>query len=169
MTYNPEKAKADRDEWRRQGLCTACGKRPAFGHYKRCPACIERGTLRSARYRDVNRDRISKRGKESRRRLIENGKCPMCRKPNPDPTRVYCPRCRIRDHAMYLRRYIPSVRPEGVCLRCDRPTHPGWKLCEVHRAMAAAAGEKGRAAQDRNRHPWRLDENARRIGAGRRS
>jgi hypothetical protein len=152
-----------RAEWRREGTCTRCGKRPAFGNYKRCEYCIETEDVRGYEYQAKNRERINARRRELRLEAEAEGRCIHCFKENSDPSRKTCPACRAAERARYLRRYTPKVRPEGVCLRCDRAVEPGRKLCEVHRAFAAAAGEKGRAAQDRQRHPWRLDEQARRA------
>jgi hypothetical protein len=160
--YNPERAKALRDERRRNGICTTCGKRPAFGNYVSCEYCIEKNTVRAYLHRAANRERYNAMQRDKRRKELEAGKCSACHKPNPDLSRVLCPSCRARDHARYMRNYVHKVRPDGVCLRCDRPVEPGWKLCSVHRSLAAAAGEKGRAAQDRSRHLWRLDEQVRR-------
>lgn len=161
--YNPERAKARRDERRRHGICTTCGKHPAFANYASCEYCIEKRTVRSAKWRERNRDKINQRQRARQRRDVAAGICPSCRQPNPDQSRVWCPKCRAKDHARFMRKYVHKIRPDGVCLRCDRPVEPGWKLCPVHREYAAAAGEKGRAAQDRSRHPWRLDEDARRA------
>ncbi len=154
--YDPEREKARRDERRRLGICTTCGKRPAFGRFVSCEYCIEKQTLRAARWREENRDRYNERGRVRRLRQIEAGKCPQCHKFNPDRSWVYCPKCRQLAHARYVRAYVRKVRPEGVCLRCDRQTEPGFKLCPVHRQKAAAAGEKGRAAQGKA-HPWRME------------
>jgi len=161
--YNPERAKARRDARREQGICTTCGKRPAFGHFVQCPYCIEKGALYNARSHIKNREKINERQRENRRKVIDAGICPCCRKPNPDTSRVWCPKCRAKAHAQFIRNYVHKVRPDGICLRCNRPTEPGRKLCEVHRMMAAEAGQKGRDAQNRSKHPWRLDEDIRRT------
>lgn len=161
-SYNPEQAKARRDKWRENGICTTCGKAEAFGRFKSCPECIEKNTVRAYLHRAANREQYNAKQRDRRRKELEAGKCPACHKPNPDPSSVWCPDCRARGHARYVRNYIHRIRPEGVCLRCDRRVEPGWKLCPVHRSLAAAAGEKGRAAQDRSKHPWRLDEEVRR-------
>ena len=161
--YNPERAKARRDERRRQGICTTCGKHPAFANYASCEYCIEKRNVRSAKWREGNRDKINQRQRARQRKDVAAGICTACRQPNPDTTRVWCPKCRAKDHARYMRNYVHKIRPDGVCLRCDRPVEPGWKLCPVHREYAAAAGVKGRAAQDMSHHPWRMDENARRA------
>lgn len=158
-----EKIKQQRAEWRRDGICTRCGKRPAFGNYKRCEYCIESEGVRNYEWQAKNREKINARRREMRQEALDEGRCVHCFKPNPDPTRKTCPKCRAAEHRRFVRDYIPKVRPEGICIRCDRPVEPGWKLCEVHRATAAAAGEKGRAAQDRSRHPWQLDEQVRRM------
>lgn len=160
--YNSERAKALRDERRRKGICTTCGKHPAFGNYVSCEYCIEKNTVRAYLHRAKNREHYNAIQRDRRKRELEAGKCPSCHKPNPDSSRVQCPRCRAKDHIRYMHNYVHRIRPDGICLRCDRKTEPGFKLCQVHRKMAAISGEKGRAAQDRNRHPWRLDEEVRR-------
>ena len=162
-TYNLEQIKARRDDWRRNGICTTCGKTEAFGNYRSCPECIEKNTMRAYRYREANREHYNAMQRDRRMRELEAGKCPSCHKPNPDPSRVECPRCRVKSHMRYVSNYVHRIRPDGICLRCDRETEPGYKLCLEHRKMAAIAGKKGRAAQDRNRHPWRLDEQVRRM------
>jgi len=161
-TYNPEQIKARRDEWRRNGICTTCGKTEAFGNYRSCPECIEKNTMRAYRYREANREHYNAMQRSRRSKELDDGKCPSCHKPNPDTSRVWCPECRAKSHMRYLRGYVHRIRPDGICLRCDRETEPGFQLCPVHRQLAAKAGEKGRAAQDMKRHPWRLDEAARR-------
>ena len=37
-------------------------------------------------------------------RRIADARCPRCNRPNPDPTRVYCPDCRAYTTAMTARR-----------------------------------------------------------------
>lgn len=162
-----EKVKQRRAEWRQAGICTRCGKRPKFGNYARCEYCIESEGVRQYEWQAKNRDKINARIRTRRQEALEDGRCVHCYKPNPDPSRKTCPKCRAAEHTRFVRNYIPKIRPDGICLRCDRPVEPGWKLCTVHRAFAAAAGEKGRAAQDRSRHPWRLDEDARRAATKR--
>lgn len=161
--YNAEREKARRDDWRKRGICTQCGKRPAFGDYRRCEYCIERDTMKSYRWRQQNRDQINAKAKLRRQREIAEGKCPSCHRPNTGQ-RITCPRCLAYMHRRYVRNYTPKIRPDGMCMRCERQAMPGMKLCEIHRALAAAAGEKGRAAQDMKRHPWRLDDMARYAG-----
>lgn len=161
-SYNPERAKALRDERRRLGMCTECGRRPAFGHYVRCEYCIENGNVRNFARWESDRGLILEQARQRRDRWRSEGRCSACGAELPDRSHKQCPKCRAMSHASYARRYVHRVRPDGVCLRCDRAVEPGFRLCSVHRALCAAAGEKGRRAQDRSRHPWRLDEEIRR-------
>lgn len=148
-------------ERRANGLCTVCGKEPAFGEYVRCAECIYKSQMREARRSEAYRLRQLTLANERRQRAMADGRCPVCKQPNPDSEHVWCPDCLRKERAYYHRHKVLFPHPPGLCPRCDRPSRPGGVLCELHRQKAILAGQKGREAQDRSRHPWRLDETAR--------
>ena len=163
-SYNGEKIKARRDARRAAGLCTDCGKEPAFGHYLRCADCIYKETVRRwKRKTRESMDRDNARQNLNYRKAIQEGRCPVCKRENPDARFKQCPECRRKAREYWHRRYVHKPHPPGICPRCDRPSRPGAVLCEVHYEKAIQAGRIGLMVQDRKRHPWRLDEAARKM------
>lgn len=164
--YNAERQRAIRAQRRAEGICTDCGKQPAFGRFVRCAECIYKASMRKAR--QMTREAMDRENERNRRHYHEDvreGRCPVCRRVNPVPEYKTCPECRRKGRNYYRQHYNPHTRPEGMCPRCDRPSRPGAKLCDVHYAKAVEAGRKGLMAQNRARHPWRLIENMRRMKA----
>lgn len=161
--YNAEKIKAKRDARRAAGMCTDCGKNPAFGHYIRCADCLYKEIIRKSRRmtRELM-DRDNARQRTKYHQALEEGRCPVCKKPNPDTNYNCCPVCRKKGRESWHKRYVPCPHPPGICPRCSKPSRPGAVLCEEHYAKTVEAGRKGCAVQNRTRHPWRLDEEVRR-------
>lgn len=102
-----------RAERKKLGICTGCGKEKAFSPYVRCPACIEKFTLKNAAYASqldaVRKQRIRASQKLSAQKIFirrrEQGLCPKCGKKKPAVGRKFCERCLLK-----MREYIAAYR-----------------------------------------------------------
>lgn len=91
-----------RYQWLKEhGICIQCGQRDAFPGYVRCPECIEKTNIASARCRDDKDKRLkyNKRGRERGKQLYEERKrkhmCTICGKTLPECYKyLTCVRCR---------------------------------------------------------------------------
>ena len=158
--YIPEKAKADRAWYKERGICYVCKKRPAFGRFTQCPECLERNTIRAAKWRMENPDRAKQLCRNTYYKRKAEGRCVDCGKPNPDAgSNCRCPDCALNNRMRQKRNKVHKVRPEGICRICDKPVFPGKKLCEEHwiiaknRLLAVRPGNAN--------HSWRKSEKAR--------
>lgn len=163
MNNSNERKRELRKERRQQGICTSCGKRPAFGRFVECEYCIEKLGVKQYIYYQKNPGKHNAYNKERRKKAEQEGRCTHCLKENPDKRYKTCPTCRAYYRRVKARRYVKKIKPEGICIRCDRVVLPGKKLCEVHYEAACKAIAKGRAKLDLKRHPWKLDEQVRHM------
>lgn len=123
------------------GICVQCGQRDAAQGYVRCPECIEKLTVASAKcWEDEGkRKKYNERGKQRIKELREQRKkeslCIACGKQV--KSGIYCDWCKNKRNA---RRRIGRSQGElfrdrieaGVCMYCGKRVVPGYKFCEIH-------------------------------------
>lgn len=156
-----------RYQWlKKYGICVQCGQRDAFPGYIRCPECIEKVSIASARCWDDKEKRMkyNRRGKERKKQLREERKskhlCTNCGKPLPKKYEyLTCVLCRKKrsekrrsgtDYGESFRKRIE----EGVCIHCGNEVVTGYKLCEKHLEITRRNIEKANRTTS-----WRGENN----------
>lgn len=146
------------------GICVQCGQRDAFQGYVRCPECIEKTAIASAKCweDEEKRKKYRKRGKERSKQLRKEKKskhmCTICGKKLPEYYKYCtCISCRKRrsDKRRTGRDYGEAFRERieaGVCMYCGDKTVEGYKLCKKH-LEAARINMKKNSATASNK--WR--------------
>lgn len=133
------------------GICVQCGQRDAFQGYVRCPECIEKSTVASAKCwedegkRKKYNEREKQRRKERYEQRKKEGLCIACGKQVKNG--VYCDWCKNKRNA---RRRTGRSQGElfrnriaaGVCMYCGAEAVNGYKLCEKHLEIARASANK---------------------------
>lgn len=147
-----------RYQWLKEhGICVQCGQRDAFSGYVRCPECIEKTNIASAKCRDDKEKRIkyNARGTERRKQLREERKnkhlCVVCGKSLPEGYKysecIWCRKRRSerrrsgRDCGEAFRERIEA----RVCMYCGEKIVEGYKFCERHLEMARDNMKKAHA------------------------
>lgn len=144
MNYNKS-----RYQWLREHkICVQCGQRDAFHGYVRCPECIEKTNVASAKCRDDKEKRIkyNKHSRERSKQLYEERKnnrvCTTCgRKLSEDYEYSTCILCRRKrsEKRRTGRGYGEAFRERieaGTCMYCGGDVVEGYKLCEKHLKIA---------------------------------
>ena len=146
------------------GICVQCGQRDTFPGYIRCPECIEKVNIASAKCRDDKEKRIkyNEHAKERRKQLYKERKskhmCTNCGKKLPEDYKYCtCISCRKRrsekrrtgrDYGEAFRERIKA----GVCMYCGDEVVEGYRFCEKHLKIAKESMRKAHiTASDR----WR--------------
>ncbi|MBS7209337.1 MAG: hypothetical protein KH034_02795 [Lachnospiraceae bacterium] len=134
-----------RYQWLKEhGICVQCGQRDAFPGYVRCPECIEKVGIASAKCRCDKEKRIkyNKHENERRKQRYKERKikhlCTRCGKQlTEDYKYSTCVSCRKRrsekrrtgkDYGEAFRERIK----EGVCMYCGSEVVSGYNFCEKH-------------------------------------
>ena len=119
-----------------RGVCVSCGKVKAQAGKKLCEMCAAKHSETTMRNR--KKEQYNKHHAEYARRKwkerIANGICPECGKRKVDYGFKSCGICREKN-----RKRWEKIRPQtidrienGICLRCDNPVKPGFKVCQKH-------------------------------------
>lgn len=144
-----------RYQWLKEhGICVQCGQGDAFPGYVRCPECIEKANIASARCRDDKDKRMkyNKHCREKSRRLYgerkNNHMCTICGKKLPEDykycTCILCRKKRSekrrtgRDYGEVFRERIEA----GICMYCGDEVVEGYKFCEKHLKIAREGMKK---------------------------
>ncbi len=149
-----------RYKWLKEhGICVQCGQRDAFHGYVRCPECIEKANIASAKCRDDKEKRIRyyKHGAERRKQLYEERKskhvCTICRRTlQEDYEYATCVACRKKrsEKRRTGRTYGEAFRERieaGVCMYCGDEVVEGYRFCKKHLKIAKESMEKARITE----------------------
>lgn len=151
-------ANKSRYQWLKEhGICVQCGQRDAFHGYVRCPECIEKSNIASAKCWNDKEKRIKyiehnrKRGKQLREERKNEHLCMICGKALPEgyeySTCIWCRRKRSekrrtgRGYGEAFRERIEA----GTCMYCGEKIVEGYKFCERHLELARANAKKARS------------------------
>lgn len=153
------KYKREQRRWyQSHGICPRCGKNDLVGDEKKCLECAAKG------YESVmaSRARLGKESynkghaeweKEARKKALENGICPICRKREVTPGYKSCAICREKGNARKRILYKPRGRENwienGLCRSCGKPVKEGYKLCEEHYQKILSATHCEKAVEAR--------------------
>ena len=159
-TYNPDERKAKYEWYKARHICVACNRERAFENMTMCPACLEKNSAKSAIWREKDREKARASSKRCYDRKKAEGRCVKCGKPNPNAgNNCRCPAC-ARDWKIWSRtNRVHRVRPDGVCIICDKPVYGDKKLCYEHWTIAKQRLLSVKPSNDG--HPWAMDEKAR--------
>ena len=144
-----------RYQWLKEnGICVQCGQRDAFPGYVRCPGCIEKANIASARCRDDKDKRLkyNKHERERGKQLYEERKrkhmCTTCGRALPEGYKyLTCVLCRKKraERRKTGRNYGEAFRSRieaGVCMYCGDKVVEGYVLCEKHLKIARESMKK---------------------------
>ena len=127
------------------GVCTKCGKEPAFHKYTLCAYCLERE--RDKRWTYYHKKAQQADWMQSRRDIqkalrdkrIAAGICIYCGKRPGAPGHLHCDRCLARRRLRYAEKHPTNTeRGRGLCYHCDNPALPGKRTCKRHYAIKLA-------------------------------
>lgn len=123
-------------------ICTTCGHEDAFEGHTRCPKCIEKASIASAKCWDKKRAEYNKRGlkrkKELRSERKEQHLCTRCGKPLPINQKEFeCITCRKkRNEKRRTGREVGEKFRERIeqekCMYCGETAVKGYCFCEAH-------------------------------------
>lgn len=119
------------------GICVSCGQKDAFPGYVRCPECIEKTGIASAKCwaNEEKRNRYNARGRERRKQLITERKekhlCVICGRPLQARQKEFaCKRCRAKKNekrrtgTTYGEKFRERLE-KGICMCCGKRGGPG--------------------------------------------
>ena len=155
-------------------ICTKCGKRKAVNNVTYCEYCLEKDTIKNAKYREKNRETLRQKNKERMKNLRDkrkqNGECTDCgNKLNlllDGKNVAKCKKCRTY-HKNYIAKRRSKIEKEYItkeervkaklCLYCNSKAIENKKLCEKHFNIALENLSKADKGSD---HIWRKHDNA---------
>lgn len=98
---NNERKRKDKEFCRENHICTTCQKERVYGDEKTCLSCREKASLTRKAYTEEQKMKYKKISMESarktRERLLENGKCPVCKKRKLEEGKKKCRLCLDKD------------------------------------------------------------------------
>lgn len=137
---NKERKKEDREFYRKNHICTACGKIRVFGSDRTCFECRAKDALRRTEFSEERKERNKLSSERSMKRIkeerIKNGLCPMCGKRKPEEGRKKCRICLNKDAEYNRMRRINTKnireyrRINHLCYYCGKPAADGKNVCE---------------------------------------
>ena len=143
-----EYVKQTRDFYRKNHLCSVCGKNKVFGDEKTCPECRAKDQNRKDNYTQEKKDRDYKKWYENRKiknkeihnKRIELGLCTKCGKRKADEGYRTCTKCRKKNTEYnrtrnYKKENNSDRIKQDLCYFCDNPVEEGFKVCEKHRQL----------------------------------
>lgn len=133
-----EEARQDRIFYRKQGLCTYCGKNRVFKNERLCPECRAKAANWQAQRKktDKERDRHNARRRKHYWERSAQGICTACGKRKAAQGKKMCEICTAKRAEYQKMRYIPTGIPRaerylhGLCSVCNNSLDmAGMKVC----------------------------------------
>lgn len=95
--------KANRDYYRKRGICIKCGKEPALETHTRCLECSYKAWLSSRKYQlshkaPEDKLKASQAQKDLREKRRAAGVCPYCGRLHNDKKYAMCAECRLKSN-----------------------------------------------------------------------
>ena len=150
-------AKLTRDFYRSHGICVCCHKQPASPGHVLCEDCLEKNReyVRKKKSAETQEEREKRlvHERKVRKALIARkkaeGRCIGCGK-KALKGQQFCLECLIkkrrwaRKQAAKSRKHVKTDFSPGLCVRCNKPALPGFKLCKRHYEATLKGLEIGR-------------------------
>lgn len=155
--------KQDRAWYIQHNVCPKCGKQDSFTLSGRvlCADCADRASQKQRERLSTPEARKADSMKvmSYQNRLRENRLCLRCRKPlEPDTKYVRCPICR----AISRNKREPTWIDPDLCHACHKaPPIEGKKVCQACYERLCRNAAHARQSINREKHPWRKDEDVR--------
>lgn len=159
----------NRQFFRANGMCTACGATDAFTMAGRwlCSDCTDKRNAYMTVYREENREKMREYGRSLAVARKNGGRCVKCGRDMGGDPHASCARCRAIDAERQRRKRASRRNDVGVCYMCAaEPVIDGKRVCADCYEKACASAANARRHVDLNGHPWQRDETIRRV-AGR--
>lgn len=147
------------DFYRKNHLCTECGKVKVPKTQRICPECLAKRDKYRKPLDEKGKARIRKYNHEQYDARSENGICTRCGKRKAAVGKKKCEICLAKNaeqHRLSRKPQKVGVKEYRItnhlCLWCGKPSQKGKKLCEEHQAQAVMNGKKSAQVSY-----WRLD------------
>lgn len=137
------------DFYRKNHLCTECGKYRVPDSQRICPECLAKRDKYRKPLTEKNKSKMRKYNHEQYNSRSESGICTRCGKRKAAVGRKKCEMCLAKNaeqkrlsrnqQKMSKKDYKPQ---NHLCLWCGKPVQKGKKLCKEHQAQAVANGKK---------------------------